>query len=338
MKKSRLLITLLFFSGSSFAQTVPPKVMQHMKDSIILSHLRAAALKYPVLRQASVSTEVINRTKISSQLYGKDLYEGEAQITRVRANFNLPIYRSGKHIFSTTFNYLGQQFDLNNANSLNPQFPAMKNANAYRSTLNMIASYSRSDSIFHRPVNFSASVSVLTDGEFSSARVNYLGVISFPLKRTATTAYSVGLIVNIDPSSPVPAFPVFSYWHKFKHPEIELFIDMPSRITLRKQLTEKSALSLGSELGGSLSFMNMNNSYLPKRTIYTTLEIKSGATFEYSLSKYLLLGVNGGILSTMSSRHLEKNAKMNDYFIKNSIHSTPYINVSLSLLPAFLHL
>ncbi|RXK83332.1 hypothetical protein [Filimonas effusa] len=338
MKKSRLLVTLLLFSGSSFAQNISPKVMQHMKDSIILSQLRAAALKYPILRQGSVSTEVISRTKISSQLYGEDLYEGEAQITRVRANFNLPIYRKGKHLFSTTLNYLGQQFDLNNANSLNPRFPAVQNTEVYKTTLNLIASYSRSDSIFHRPVNFSASVSVLTDGEFSNARLNYLGVINFPLRRTATTAYSVGLIVNIDPSSPVPVFPIFNYWHQFKRPEIELFIDLPSRIALRKPLRGKTAVLLGSELGGSLSFLNMNNSYLPKRTIYTTLEIKSGATFEYSFSKYLMLGVNGGILSTVSSRHLEKSAKMNDYFIKNSIHSAPYVNVSLSLLPAFLHL
>lgn len=337
MKNNQLLIVLLLVSGSSFAQAGNQKAVQRIKDSITLIHLRAAALKYPTLRQAYVSREMIGNGKINAQLRDGSLYKGEMEIARTRVNLSLPVYRVGKHQFSTTINYLGQNFKLEKTTSLNPQF-AIHDASDYKSTFSFSANYSISDSLFHHPVNFAASVLAVTDGSFSDARMNYLGIISFPLKRTTTTAYSIGLIINIDPASPAPAFPIFNYWHQFGPKGIELFVDMPSRLMLRKQLTAKTAVSLGSELGGTMAFLRFNTNYFPKRSIYTTLEIKSGATFEYTLNKFLVLGVNGGLLSTVASRHLEKNASQGDYFIKNNIHTVPYVNVSLSLLPSILRL
>ena len=332
MKSTFVVFTMLLCSGSALAQLSATVIAKQKVDSARLSQLSVAAIRYPGLRQGFIAKDIIGRGRMNSELYGKDLHTGEAHIFRTRINLNILVYQWGKNSLSATFNYLRQDFSFDNNRSLDSRF-SVPDSNFGKTTLNMIASYSRRDTLFHLPVNFTVSVSGLTDGSFSQHRLNYLGLIVVPLKRTATTAVSVGAMMVIDPSSVVPAVPIVSYWHRFTKPGLELFVDLPSRVSLRKQLSEKAALSLGTDLGGNLSFFKFSNSYFPEQSVYTTLELKSGLNFEYRIQKKMILGISGGALTTANSRLLEKNAKNNDFFINNHFNTVPYATVTLSFLP-----
>lgn len=332
MKKQLLGGVILLVSSQAFAQADKAAVMRRMKDSVTMVYLRAAALRYPLLRQASVSTEFIGYNSIDSKLYDTDFFKGNVQAARLRANVNIPVWQGRKNIVSASVTYLKQWSELDKSTSYNSNIPVTDHK-IDRSTSTFLLSYTHNDSVFNKPFIISVSAAAITNEDFSTLRMNYFGTIGFTLKRTPVTNLVVGMAIILDPSSPVPAAPFVSYSHRFTKPRLELYIDMPSRVALRKELTSRASLSLGSQLGGNLFFFNIDNAFMPKQTIFTTLEIKSGATFEYLLGKHVVLGVSGGALSTLQSRLFEKSVKSNDYFIGNKMKTAPYVNVSLSVLP-----
>lgn len=306
--------------------------MKRMIDSLKMEGLSTFAMRYPQLRQGFFATDLIGKGHVKSEFKGKDLYEGEMSITRIRSNFSVPISQWGRNAVIGTIGYQQQQFRTTNITSFNPQFSNADIAITKR-TVSLSASFTRSDSIFNKQVFYSAGIAGVTDEASSIKRLNYLATVTVPLKRNATSALTVGLVVIIDPSSVAPVVPIVSYWHKFKTQDLELFVDMPSRVALRKQLSKKAWTSIGTELGGGLLFFDLDQPSLPRNNIYTSLEFRSGATFEYLLTKKLIFGVNGGVFTSAASRMFEKNDKPNDYFFKAKTGSVPYISFSVSFLP-----
>nr|WP_067058273.1 hypothetical protein [Mucilaginibacter sp. L294] len=318
--------------STTFAQTAKELATKHMVDSLKMAALSDYATRYPFLRQGFLATDITGGRNVKAELNGKDLYAGEMNITRVRASFNIPLAQWGKNTVTGTVSYQQTHFDTHDIQSYSPQFTA-KDQSITKNAVGFTASYSHSDSLFNHPVNFGGSISGLTD-EFSSIkRINYLGNISVPIKRSQYSSLTVGLVVIIDPSAVAPVVPFISYWHKYKNSDWELFVDLPQRIVVRKQLTKKSWVFLGSELGGSLYFFDLNQPNLPQNAIYSAMEIRSGATFEYLVTKKLVLGVSSGLYSTASPRLFDHNDKPSDYFAKINGGSAPYINFSLSFLP-----
>lgn len=332
MKKQLLGGVILLVSSQAIAQADQMAAMRRIKDSVTMVYLRAAALRYPLLRQASVSTEFIGHSSVDSKLYDQDFFKGNMQTTRLRANVNIPVWQGKKNVVSTSVAYVKQWSELDKSISYSSSMPVVDHK-VDRSTSTFLLSYTHNDSVFKKPFMLSVSAAAITNEDFSTLRMNYFGTIGFTLKRTPVTNLVVGVAVILDPSSPVPAAPFVSYSHRFTKPKLELYIDIPSRVALRKELTSRASLSLGSQLGGNLFFFNIDNAFMPKQTIYTTLEIKSGATFEYLIGKHVVLGVSGGALSTVQSRLFEKSEKSNDYFLGNKMNTAPYVNVSLSVLP-----
>jgi hypothetical protein len=332
MKEKLVGAMLLLIAFNAVAQADSIRRVQKMRDSIAMGYLRMAAIGYPILRQASISTEVIGSSPLNSKLYDKDFYKGDAQITRVRANINLPIWQTRRNIISTSFAAVQQFVQLDKGTSYNAALP-VPDQRVDRSTYTFIASYTHSDSLFNKPVSFSVSAAALTNQDFSTLRMNYFGTVAFTLKRTATTNLAVGVAVLLDPASPVPASPFMSYWHRFTKSKLDLFVDLPYRVSLRKTLSSRAFLSVGSQLSTNLFFFSPDNTLMPGESVFTTLEIRSGATFEYLVGKHIVLGVNGGLLSTVQSRMFEKSSKSNDYYLGNKMNSAPFVNFSVSVLP-----
>lgn len=300
-------------------------------DSVKMSYLKQAALRFPLLRQGGISKEIVGREKVTSELYGNKLAESEVRISRIRANFNIPIMTSGKNTVGASVGLLQQRLDFENTRSFNDQYPVSDNR-VDKTTINLSAFAARSGTLFSKPVSLSANISVLTDQMASTFRINLIAAATMTLKRTATTSYSVGLLVLINPSAPTPLLPYFNYWHKFDN-DLEFFLDLPTRLAIRKQVTKKASLALGTEISGTTAFLNLKEPGLPQKNLYATLELKTGPTFEYLVSKNIVLGVSGGLFNTVTSRVYERSAKSDDYFIKNKMGSTPYINFSISVLP-----
>lgn len=334
MKYKILSVALIIgtFITTAVAQTKEEIATKRKIDSLTLEGLSAYAVRYPQLRQGSVAVDFIGNTNVKGQFKGQDLYEGEMNITRIRSMFNVPISHWGKNTITGTIGYQQQRMQTTAIKSFNPAF-STTDIDITKRTVSLTANFSRSDSVFNHPIFYSVGVSGITDELSSIKRVNYLGVITVPIKRTQFTSLSVGAVVILDPSAVTPVITVVSYWHKFKTSALELFVDIPSRIALRKQLSSKSWASIGTELGGSLQFFDLNQPSLPQNSIYSYAELRSGATFEYQATKKLILGVNGGMFNTFSTRMFDRNDKPKDYFYKGSNGTSPYVSFSVSFLP-----
>lgn len=314
-----------------FAQTAKEAAMKHMVDSMRLAALSDYATRYPLLRQGALSTDVIGQSHIIAELNGKPFYEGNMNVTRVRSNFNIPLVQWGKNLIAGTISYQRSDFETHNIQSYSPLFTAA-DQHITKTAVGFTAIYSRSDSLFNLPITYSAGISGLTD-EFSSVkRVNYLGTFTIPVSRTKSSSLTLGLVVIIDPSAVAPVIPIISYWRKL-NTDMDLYVDLPSRVALRKQISKRSWAFIGSELGGNLFFFDVNQPGLPQSAIFSSVDVRSGATFEYLLTKKLVLGVNGGIYSTASPRVFDHDDKPTAYFAKTNGTSAPYISFSMSFLP-----
>lgn len=318
------------------AQTPKGMPSQKTMDSLKAVALSQYAKRYPSMRQGSFSRDVIGKGTVKAELNGKALYEGEMRTTRTRANFNVPLAVWGRNVVSGTVNYQRVRFETEGIKSSDPQFEAIDRSTT-KSTLGFSASFGGADSIFSIPLAYSASISGVTDQFSSIKRVNYLATLIFPLKRNQYSALSLGLVLVLDPSAVAPAIPIISYWHKYKTSDLELFVDLPSRISLRKQWSERSWTSIGTELGGNLFFFDLNHASVPQDAAYSSAELRTGATFEYLLTKKLIFGMNGGLYSSISPRMFKRNDKPTEYFLKTKNASVPYLSFSISFLP-FLNL
>ncbi|MBL4674728.1 MAG: hypothetical protein JKY70_00730 [Mucilaginibacter sp.] len=181
---------------------------------------------------------------------------------------------------------------------------------------------------------YTASISGLTSESGSIDRVSYLGGLIFTLKQRRDMRSSLGLLINIDPFLKTPVIPVYTYWRKYKN-GTELNVNLPQQIMLRKPFSSKLYGTLGSSLAGTMAFANYDQSFLPDKVGYNTLDIKTGPGLEYRIAKKFMIGVNAGVLSPIQSRGFDINKDASEYFLKNDRSSSFYFNFTLSLLPIF---
>ncbi|MEO6285380.1 MAG: hypothetical protein ABIN80_09480 [Dyadobacter sp.] len=332
MKKLLACILLGLMGFAGFGQTPTSQPSAETLDSIRFVYYRMAALKYPTIRQAGISTDIISEANVRSNLRDGELFQGKAQITRVKAYFNLPISSWGKNTVSATFGVINEHTSISNV--VNPNsLLGIKNMDTNFTTFNFSGSFSRSDSVFGKPVTYSATVSAVTNASLNRMRLTGMGFATVNLIRNPVTSLSVGAVLIADRSSIVPGYLLISYSRKFSNLGLELLADLPARVIVRKELSAKSFLSAGSELGGNMFFFNPKQSDLPTNAISTSLTIKSGVTFEHLLSKSIVLGVSAGIMSTPMTKALNTYGSSSDYFIKTKSTSAPYVNFSVSFLP-----
>jgi hypothetical protein len=302
------------------------------KDSARIAYLDKAALAYPIFRQGALSTEFIGQGNTSADLFGNRLYKGKVDLTREKANVNIPISRWGKNSLVGSFSYLDQHYNVSQVQAYNPDFP-IRNMDFTKPTFGFSVTYTRHDSLFNRPVVYNLTPGIFSDQLSTVRKLNFIGSALFELKRTANDALLVGFAVIADPSSPIPVVPVVFYWHKFGQSHTELFVDLPTRVQLRSQLSKNSWLAFGSDLTNNFAFYSLNQPLLPQHVSYTSIELKTGPSYEYRLSKKIILGAYGGLFSTLDSRLFKGNDNWNNYIVRNHNSSVPFVNFTISFLP-----
>lgn len=321
---------LLVLALQASAQQPSAEKMKRMMDSIKSVYIDMAALRNPALRQASISYETFGSGRITSKLRDQPFIQGRLQTSRITTHFNVPIMHIKRNIIAATVTARKQTTDLYDVENYNPDLQIAE-TKFDKSTISLMLSGTRLDTLFHRPAVLSATFSAVADPESWQHRFVFTGLMALTLKQTKQTSVTAGLLVLLDPSAPLPLIPFVSYYHKFDGERGELFLD-PSRLSFRKQLAQRHFLWVSNNIGSNLMMFDVKKELIPRESVYTTLELKSGLTYEYQFTRKTVLTVSGGALSTLTSKMLKQNEN-SDPFIKSTHRIVPYAQVSISCLP-----
>ncbi|PUV24483.1 hypothetical protein [Sphingobacterium athyrii] len=326
----------LIISINSYAQVKQAKLEKEKADSVKLFYITEAAVRNPILRQIVVSTEVTGNSTIKSDLYGNRLFEGKVAQSRTSALLTLPLVSWGKNSITGSFLFEHSEFSLSDIKTASPEYQGIfQDPKLSRNTVGFNASYQRIDSLFGRNVVYAANINGVTAKTGSIQRVNFLGTVIINLKQTATTNFSAGLVLNIDKSINFPIFPVVTYWHKFPN-EMELNVNLPQQAYLRKNFNSKLSASVGTTISISSAFFEYpDQAFIPQNFNYTVMGLQNGVGIEYRLAKKIMISLNGGIQTPLSARAFKVGERSADYFINNKICPSPYVKLSVSLLPLF---
>lgn len=301
-------------------------------DSVKKVYLTEAAIRNPVLRRVIVSTDVISRGNVHSELYGNKLLDGNLSQVRTTALVNVPVKIWNKNMVIASFSFQRQHFDITDITGYQPLPASPGDQTENKVTVGFSGTYTRTDSLFGRPVILMGAVTGLTNSSSAIQKMSYLAGVNFTLKQTATTKSMLGFLINIDPSIKVPFVPCYLYWHKYKS-DLELNVNFPQQVMLRKGLSATCWASFGTTLSGTVAFFSRNQPSLPDNSNYSTVELKTGPGIECLFARKFLFGVNAGILTPLQSREFERDRNADDYFLKNKINSTAFLNFTLSVLP-----
>lgn len=329
MKRKLIALFVLSSTCSAYAQTAREAAMKKLRDSMTMVYLTEFAKRQPMLRQGGISYDVSGST--SSRLLAEDgtlLYRGDTEISRMKMNFNLPISSWGKNRLNGAVVYQKQHYAFGqNFNGGLPSPPGSLD----RASVGLSATFSRSDSLFNRPVIYSAGITAFSNELTSIRRVSYSGTLIFPLKQQANTMTNLGVILAIGPNGILPV-PFFSYWHRFSN-KLEFDLQLPYGASFRIPLSTVAWTTFGTAIDPNFSFFNASSQNLSMNLTHNMLDLRTSASVEHMLGKKLVVGVRGGLVSNLSSRIQKDNADMNDYLVKMKSGTVPFVNFSLSFLP-----
>lgn len=283
-------------------------------------------IRYPALRQFGVTANNYGYSDFNARLNGANFAKGKIKTQRISSYFNTPTVYWNESSLSATVFYTYTSLKLKETTG------PIAAQTTDKSTFDLALNYSRSDKIFNRQVIYSLVGRAISDDLNSIRRFNLNGSITLPIRKNENTSFSLGLLAVIDPSSPLPIEPIVNYYHKFIHTGFELLVDLPNGANLKKAVAKNAWVSIGSNQTSYSLFYDYHNAYLDGKLSYNTIELKSGAAFEYLFAKNFMVSIGGGINSFLASRVFREGERYNSASIRSSNKNSPYINVGLSLL------
>lgn len=315
-----LLTTQVCFSQSidsmSKKDSLPKKVMARVADRfpsarmLNLEYSQVAPYRYAF----KPSKGVLPKNKVTNQ-------------NMVKVNANISLVRTRKWIIGAALNYRYMGASAESPGIISGGAGTTTKGFHYHSTA-INATYI--STLFHKMMIYSGSVAL--DGSeqhFERFKGRLSGTLL--LKANAQTKIMVGVSVILDPSSQIPALPIFSYEHRFTN---GLMVDvlLPQRILLKKDVFTNGRLSLGAE-------MNQNNFYLyridstNRRYEFRQTELNSGFTYEQLIGKSMSAFIKTGIKTSLNANIFKKSESANDYVFEAKPNAAFYVNVGFSINP-----
>ncbi len=297
------------------------KIIAQKKDSIPQKVVVFVTDKFPQTRDLNVEFTQLTPYKFSPELYDADLPENKIKnYQQVKANANVYFIKNRKWMLSTSLNYRFTHLESENEM---PLFNNEQNFHYHSEALSL----TRFSKLFNKIAIYSATASV--DGsEQHFERIRGMLTASLVLKATADTKMTVGLAMIIDPSSQVPAMPIFTYEHRFNNGWVADII-LPKKVVMRKDVFKNGRLSLGTEMDGTNFYLYPDG----KRYEFRQLEINSGAMYEHKLGNNLIGTLKAGLRATPSSRIFAKEDSFKDYIFDMNAKPSFYFNVGISYNP-----
>ena len=297
------------------------KIIAQEKDSIPQKVVAFVTDKFPQTRDLNVEFTQLTPYKFSPELYDADLPENKIKnYQQVKAYANVYFIKNRKWMLSTSLNYRFTHLESENEM---PLFNNEQNFHYHSEALSL----TRFSKLFNKIAIYSATASV--DGsEQHFERIRGMLTASLVLKATADTKMTVGLAMIIDPSSQVPAMPIFTYEHRFNNGWVADII-LPKKVVMRKDVFKNGRLSLGTEMDGTNFYLYPDG----KRYEFRQLEINSGAMYEHKLGNNLIGTLKAGLRATPSSRIFAKEDSFKDYIFDMNAKPSFYFNVGISYNP-----
>lgn len=329
--KIKLLLCGLLVPYCVMSQNMISMTSVHpIADTSVLNK-QELAVRYTALRQFNIVTSAYNDGDFDAKINGQHFASGKIKTLRISSFFNTPAVQWNGNSLSATLFYTYTSIQLkDNVNDLTE--PKLSPLMSDKNTFDLALNYSRSDHLFHHEIIYSAIVNFISDNTNGLRRFNFNGSFSLPLIKKTNTTFSAGALLLIDPSSPLPVLPIINYYHRFTSSDIELIVDLPTGLNLKKQIFKNTWLMLGSNQNSYSTFYKGYQGLLNGKGSYNTIEIRNGLLFEYLFAKKLMLGLGGGINNTVTSRFFREGENFNSASVVSKNKSTPYVNLSLSLL------
>jgi hypothetical protein len=289
------------------------------------------AIRYPGLRQFNISANSFGYSDFDAKLNDNNFAGGKIRTKRISTFIHTPAIKWKGNSLSASIYYTYTSLKLKDITNELPDVQ-LTPLTTNKSTIDLALNYSRSGRIFNQPIIYSLVARGISDGVNSVRRFNFNGSFSLPLIRKENTTFSVGLLVLIDPSSPIPVEPIINYYHKFTSSGIELIVDLPNGINVKKEVAKNAWFVVGSNQQSYSTFYNQHNAILDGKTSYNTIELKSGVAFEYLFAKNVMLSIGKGVNNYFSSAIFKNGEDYGNASITSKNKITPYASVSLSLL------
>lgn len=307
MRKSKRLSRIIFSGALFILPTLFGNVAAQSKSSgesareaMERAYWENMTLKNPSLRSVLVSSEFIPHHRINSKLNGSPYFTGDADLLRNSVQMRFPVFKWNNKSIDLTGSALNQRTVLTEVESFYPGNIDFEHK-VSQTSLGIVAGFTMRSKLFKKRIIYRINFSSLFDSDFSQSQHSLIGVGLISLKSNAYTSLSVGLAIIASPTVKIPVFGLVSYEHTFATLGLELSANLPYRLSLRKELTARSALSFVNELGGPMFFYQTTGGYTVNQARLNMTELRIGLLWERRLGKILVCGASFGCVNTFKS-------------------------------------
>ena len=323
LKLSVLANFLFFFASSQETQEIKQKTQAAITN------------RFPSTRMFDMRFEQYLPTDFDSELFDAPFEKGTIQNHyRFSTSINLPVIIRNRWNITSSLRYRYEAFEFANVQNLgNSSIPVYDQKSDYH-YLSGALSFTYFSKLFKKPFVYNASF--IVDGtEKDAERIKGFFGANLILKKTQRTTIGLGVIVFVDPTSPIPASPTFLIEHRFDNSPWTLDFILPQRLLFKRELLKNGRLSLGTEMNSNGFYTYVNQPGFAKVYDYRTLELNSGLTYEHLFSKSVIATFRGGLSNVFNARVSERGKNTNDYIFSSRQDATAYFSLGFSYNPDF---
>lgn len=321
--------TLFLFSSALLCLAVNAQETEETNKQTMQA---AIADKFPFARVFDVKYVQYLPKDFDSKLFDNDFMDGRIKNqSKLNIAANIPVIMKPKWNVTASAAYKYESVELEGVKSFDGTPLVEFNNKQDFHYLSAALSFTYFSTLFKKPFIYNASF--IADGDERNAqRIKGFVGGTIVLKANAKTKIAAGLIVLIDPSSPVPAAPVFTLEHKFNSGWIADII-LPQRMFIKHDIFSNGRISLGTELIADGFYLNSSQPGFAKVYDYRQLETRSGATYEHWFGDGLIGTFKVGLANVFNSRITERGENTNDYIFSTTQNGTGYFSLGFSYNP-----
>jgi len=324
--------TLFLFSSAMLCFSVNAQETETDKPTDKQKAQAAIAEKFPFARVFDVKYTQYLPQDFDSELRDNDFISGRIKNkSKLNVIANIPVLMKPKWNITASASYKYEHAELEGVKDFAGTAQQDYNKDYDYHYVSAALSFTGFTKLFNRPFIYNASF--IADGtERSAERIKGFVGGTFVLKANAKTKITLGLIVLIDPASPVPAAPVFTLEHKFNNGWIADII-LPQRMFIKHDVFTNGRIYLGTELIADGFYLQSSTFGVGKVFDYRQLELRSGLTYEHWFSDGLIGTFKTGLSNVFNSKVTERGKSTTDYIYSTKQDGTGYFSLGFSYNP-----